>query len=132
MTPAELLREAANRIERTAADTTPGPWFADEDDNCWTLHGYFEDPLTWDGFVGATKQILKAPKRNTPYAEYWPEQGDADWITTMHPGIAAPLAAWLRAEAVIAGFDDNLRYNLSLNLSPEAVAFARSILREEP
>jgi len=31
----------------------------------------------------ANKQILKAPKRGTPYAEYWPEPADAEIITLL-------------------------------------------------
>lgn len=129
MTPAELLREAANRIEHMAAAATAGPWFADENENCWRLHGRFEH-AGWPGGVGPSKQILKAPKRNTPYAEYWPEQGDADWITTMHPGVAAPLAAWLRAEA---DQQDGLCGDTCPGVTCVASrSLARSILREEP
>lgn len=128
MTAADLLRRAADHVERIAADATAPPWFADEDDNCWRLHGHFASPQDWPGFVGPSKQILKAPKRNTPYAEYWPEKGDAHWITTMHPGVAAPLAAWLHAEADT--FEREGWDGAEDDWPP--LAFSRALLREEP
>lgn len=60
---------------------TPGPWWFDEDENVWRLHGVaarFDNPPFAETVVN--KQILKAPKANTPYAEYWPDAADADFI----------------------------------------------------
>lgn len=58
---------------------TPGPWEATEDEDCWRLLGRSGVP-----------QILKAPKRNTPYAEYWPDPKDAVLIL-MAPTLALAL-----------------------------------------
>jgi hypothetical protein len=57
-------------IEQAA---TPGPWEAEENDDCWQLFGAVTPnfhPL----------QLIKAPKRDTPYAEYWPNDADAAFI----------------------------------------------------
>src|SRR5262245_46458349 len=59
---------AAIRARSEAA--TEGPWRAEESTDTWTLHG---------GPIGA-HQILKAPKRHTSYAEYWPNDADAEFI----------------------------------------------------
>ncbi len=58
---------------------TPGPWEATEDEDCWRLLGRNGVP-----------QILKAPKRGTPYAEYWPDPKDAVLIL-MAPDLALAL-----------------------------------------
>ncbi len=61
------------------AGYTPGPWEATENENCWRLLGR-------NGFP----QILKAPKRGTPYAEYWPDPNDAALIL-LAPDLALAL-----------------------------------------
>lgn len=68
--------------EREAA-ATPGPWWSDEDDRCWRLHGV--DAVLPSPSAGlpdqiVNRQILKAPKRDTPYAEYWPDEADGAFI----------------------------------------------------
>lgn len=71
-------------LRELLAKATPGPWWWDEDDDCMRLHG-----VAAPGSL-AKRQILKAPKRGTPYAEYWPGPADADLIVAMHealPGI---------------------------------------------
>src|SRR5262245_18825226 len=69
--PAQVLNIDAIRAREQAA--TKGPWWSDEDGDMWRLHGIHAGPLN--------QQILKAPKRGTPYAEYWPDQADAEFIT---------------------------------------------------
>jgi hypothetical protein len=92
---------------REAADSaTPGPWWFDESDWCWRLHGVaFKIPpqLFPDGEVMipeqvVNKQILKAPKTGTPYAEYWPDAADAAFIVTARTAMPLLLAA---VEAVL-------------------------------
>ena len=80
------------------------------------LPGFFPEQVV-------NTQIIKAAKCGTPYAEYWPHAGDDAWITTMHPGVAAPLSMWLRGHAdYIEG--------VQCSATPESMAFARSILGE--
>jgi hypothetical protein len=43
------------------------PWHADEDEDCVRI---------FRGFY----QIMKIPKHGTPYAEYWPEPEQLEWI----------------------------------------------------
>jgi hypothetical protein len=72
-------------IKAAAAAATPGPWWSDESENCWRLHGVaFVVPPQPDGLIPEQQvgsQILKAPKHGTPYAEYWPNAADAEFIT---------------------------------------------------
>ena len=78
----ERYLKAAQEINRLQAlvdagqeDQHPGqervykgdPWHADETDDCVRI------------FLG-NLQIIKAPKRNTPYEEYWPEPDMLQWI----------------------------------------------------
>lgn len=78
--------------ERAIVDAaTPGPWWFDEDEHCWRLHGVAMTlPSPFDGFseqhVG--KQILKARKQDDQMMPYWPEPADAKFIArarTMYP-----------------------------------------------
>lgn len=79
--PSRTLRRAAVLVRERAAAATRGPWWAEEDESCWQLRG-----------VAISRQILKAPKRGTPYAEYWPEEADAAWITSMSPLVGFAIA----------------------------------------
>ena len=117
--------EEVLRLDREA---TPEPWSSDESDGCWRLHG--------TGIVPGCVQILKAPKRDTPFAEYWPSSADAALITTyrsMAPLLARALVqARARlaeveqerdaAERDTAGiFEDIGHYHFSIP-SPDALA----------
>jgi hypothetical protein len=70
---------------KITAAATEGPWWYDESEDCWRLHGVaFRVPphMNPDGSVlipeqVMNKQIAKAPKHGTPYAEYWPDPADA-------------------------------------------------------
>jgi hypothetical protein len=69
-------------IRALEAAATEGPWWFDEDEHCWRLHGVHGripacDPIPEQVM---NKQILKAPKTGTPYAEYWPDPADAAFI----------------------------------------------------
>ena len=91
---AQTLRRAAEKMRGLAYAATEGPWWFDEDEHCWRLHGVFgripADPPIPEQVMN--KQILKAPKSGTPYAEYWPDAADAAWITAMHPGVGLLIA----------------------------------------
>lgn len=52
-----------------------GRWYVEEDEHMWQL---FFKP---DGeeFMMAS-QIAKCPKKNTPYAEYWPTEAETKFI----------------------------------------------------
>ena len=75
-------------IAARLAAATEGPWWFDEDDKVWRLHGIaarLDNPPLGETVVN--KQILKAPKTDTPYAEYWPDPADADFIAHAHEDI---------------------------------------------
>lgn len=77
---ADRLAEA--RARHAAA--TEGPWWFDESDTCWRLHGVAgRIPPQLDGLIPeqiVNKQILKAPKRDTQHMEYWPDAADSAFI----------------------------------------------------
>lgn len=58
---------------------TPPPWLWDESDTTMRLIGDF-------GPNRHGMQILKAPKKGTPYAEYWPNEADAAFIAAARDG----------------------------------------------
>jgi hypothetical protein len=77
-------------MRERAAGAYPGPWTFDEDENCWRLHSA-PDPYL------PSMQILKAPKRDTPFAEYWPDAQTAEHIVSWSPIPATAVADWLEA-----------------------------------
>ena len=94
--PDELTAELDAISEREQA-ATPGPWWSDEDELMWRLHGvHGYMPAMPD--LGITPQvinhqILKAPKQGTPYAEYWPGEADAAFVTAARTDVPRLLAA---------------------------------------
>jgi len=78
---------------------------------CWRLHGVAGripgDDLIPEQVINS--QILKAPKRGTSMAEYWPNAADGAWIVTMNPLVGLALADLLDQHAgiwtVLAGPD---------------------------
>lgn len=95
MTSEPLTDQTLAEIRQRAAVATEGPWWFDEDDNCWRLHGVHgripADPIGIPEQV-INHQILKAPKRGTTYAEYWPNAADAAFISRSREDIPALLA----------------------------------------
>lgn len=83
-------------IKARADAATPGPWWSDESDMCWRLHGVAgRIPAQMDGFIPeqiVNHQILKAPKKGTTQAEYWPNAADAEFITHAREDVPALIA----------------------------------------
>lgn len=53
-------------------------WFAEEDEFSWQLFKrYISEDET---MITMPLQILKAPKKGTPYAEYWPQERESKII----------------------------------------------------
>ncbi|HZL94052.1 MAG TPA: hypothetical protein VFB99_10425 [Vicinamibacterales bacterium] len=81
MTTDEILSKV--REARAICDAaTPGPWATEENDVCWQLFA----EVRLDGEVVHPQQLIKAPKRGTVYAEYWPNAGDSRFITSARTG----------------------------------------------
>jgi len=72
-----LTDEERERL-RLARDAIPGPWHWDSNDACMRLHGSSD-------MAEGCLQILKAPKKGTPYAEYWPNEWTALHISCNDP-----------------------------------------------
>ncbi len=89
-----LLRTAADRLDALAGRTTPG---------AWRTRGLLASrpEVVAVGPDGSTEHVAEARARS------------AEWIVTLSPALAGPLAGWLRAAA-----DDP-------RAAPEAVAVAR-------
>ncbi len=96
------LTTAADKLDALLGGSTDGPWWFDEDDDCFRLHGVAfrippQGPLP-EQIVNS--QILKAPKRGTSYAEYWPNTSDAGLIVAMaNPIVGKATVALLRHHA---------------------------------
>lgn len=74
-------------IRARCAAAVPGPWLQANDENTWILYGCHPDLPGYEAVV----QILKAPKRGTPYAEYWPNPDTAAFIEHSRTDIPALL-----------------------------------------
>ena len=83
-------------IKKLNEELLPGPWWAEENEYSWDL--YAMNPI--DPRMHPFK-IIKAPKKSTEYAEYWPTGVNEKII------IAAPLLY----EAALAAdkYDDAIR-----------------------
>jgi hypothetical protein len=91
----DKLTAALAAIKERAEKATPGPWWFDESDLAWRLHGVHAIiPPVMEGFPGQVlnHQILKAPKTGTPYAEYWPNEADAAFIVAARTDVPRLLA----------------------------------------
>jgi hypothetical protein len=91
--PASAALEEIREREQAA---TRGPWWFDEDDLMWRLHGvHAVMPPFMEGFPEQVlnHQILKAPKQGTPYAEYWPCPADASFIVAARSDVPRLLKA---------------------------------------
>lgn len=90
-------------MERAA---TNAPWWFDESDLCWRLHGTWGwTPEQLDGKIPAqpvNKQILKAPKKGTTMAEYWPDEADAAFIIGARTAVPELLAEIKRLKTLPA------------------------------
>jgi hypothetical protein len=77
---AAVLRTAADRLELLAGRTTPGEW---------RVTGLLatRPEVIAVGADGGTEHVAEARART------------AEWIATLSPAVAGPLAAWLRAAA---------------------------------
>jgi hypothetical protein len=80
MDDAELLRTAADRLERAARRATPGDWRI--------------------GGLLATRPEVVAHRDDGSARHVAEARADsARWITSLSPAVAGPLTAWLRAAA---------------------------------
>lgn len=86
MSSDSLIQQVQDLIS-LADQATPGPWWFDENEHMWRLHGQGPELPAALGLPlqRMNKQILKAPKKDTPYAEYWPDAADAAWIVAANP-----------------------------------------------
>ncbi|MCZ2818689.1 hypothetical protein [Modestobacter sp. VKM Ac-2984] len=91
---AAVLRAAADRLEELAARTTGGSW---------TVGGLLASrpEVVARSPDGSTEHVAEARART------------AEWIVTLSPAVAGPLAAWLRSAATGTPAD------------PQALAVAR-------
>ena len=75
-----------DEIQARHKAATAGPWRVEEDDTCWMLFGRGR-PFEGMGRMmtrGIDPQLIKAPKCNTPYAEYWPNKDDSAFLSHAH------------------------------------------------
>jgi hypothetical protein len=104
-TPSQTLRAAATRLRELAAKSNPGPWHK-------TDSGF--GVRSSNGTNVVTDEDLQHGGTD-----------DADWIASMSPVVAKPLAAWLEDTARLID-----QWLLSTGAAVEGVAFAHSILEQ--
>lgn len=80
---------------------TDGPWWFDEDETTWRLHGVHAMLPGPFGDQVVNHQILKAPKKGTPYAEYWPNEADGAFIVHSRQDVKDLLALVDRLRAAV-------------------------------
>lgn len=97
-TPSGPASSALDEIRAFEQAATPGPWEAEDHDDCWQLFGAVTT-------FGHPMQLIKAPKSGTPYAEYWPDEADADFIVTARTAMPLLVAAIERALELAAGWE---------------------------
>lgn len=80
----DRLDDYLAEIKQDEQGVTEGPWWFDETDNDWRLHGVgHRIPPQLGGKIPeqiGNHQILKAAKRGTPYSEFWPSPEDGVFI----------------------------------------------------
>jgi hypothetical protein len=80
VTDGDVLRAAADRLERLAARSTPGDW------------------RTAGLLASRPEVVAHRPDGGTEHVAE-ARAASAAWITALSPAVAVPLAGWLRAEA---------------------------------
>lgn len=82
--------ERTHQIVMELLAATEGPYWYDEDENCFRFHGVgVRIPASEHlGEQTVNKQIFKAPKRGTDYMEYWPDEGDKVFLTNSWSNVA--------------------------------------------
>lgn len=134
MTPAKL-----DEIEAAVKAATKGPWWWDESENCMRLHGVHRAfPPLKPGLPDriSNKQILKAPKHGTPYAEYWPDPEDALAIVILRNNaddLLREARFGVQARAEMVAFHNSLVRTSAAHFSGGAVCCAiRAFLAAHP
>jgi hypothetical protein len=104
-TPVQELRRAAVRLRELAARATPGPWEhvstgAGEGRPRWILGAPTEPGDAWSAAdVIAITDDMVAALQDITEPDRIISDGDMDWIATVGPQIAPPLAEWLEDTA---------------------------------
>ncbi len=121
-------------IRARAEAATPGPWWYDQDERMWRLHGV-QFVIPPQGPVAQQvigRQILKAPKKGTPYAEYWPSAPDAEFIAHARTDVDVLLQELDRLQARLAELNNALNWDTAcLRCSATLDACYRETVRAE-
>ena len=93
MNDAELI--AKNIIEKEA--TLKGnEWFVEENEYCWQLFAENIQDFGYGPIYMHPWQLIKAPKRNSSMAEYWPEKNESDFICYTRNNVVALAQEYLK------------------------------------
>lgn len=137
-------------IEARASAATEGPWLVEEADDVWEL--YAQRDRTHHGY-----KLAKCMKSGQPYAEYWPNERDAAFISHARQDIPALIAEvrslraqvaalageraadkarldWMEAQFADHNRDCNLtfnrfQYDQELSLDAEGASWSRMTIR---
>lgn len=96
VTAAALLRHAADLVDEVARNATPGSWNGHTPTEALPSGVVYGGP--WEHGYRTGTVMAWCEEAVTEYGGE-PSTADLEWLCLMSPHIAAPLAAWLRAEA---------------------------------
>ncbi|MES9522426.1 hypothetical protein [Streptomyces capoamus] len=104
MTPAEEIKQAADKLKALTGDATEGPWHSENPNTRWG------DDHDHDIIGGGKILATFSNDHNGPL--------NADYAAAMHPGVGALLAKWLESA------EEDAR---QIGPDPHALAVARAI-----
>lgn len=145
--PMTLLGLAADRLEALAARSTPGPWiFRRRPDSDYDELKILAGEAAANGGASGPSEEFIVDGRDI--GDLWESDavpgeqaerlaGAHEWMATMHPGMAGPLAGWLRFERGRLEQVSTLHLvltQMAAHQSPsrEALEFARLVLASAP
>lgn len=84
-----MTPERFEEIARMEAEATEGPWWEDDRETTWTLHG-----VGWRTSQGeiVNKQLIKARKEDERFMPYWPGPLDSNFIVGARTAVPELLA----------------------------------------
>lgn len=126
-TPWEVIRAAADKIEKMAAEATPTPWTYGSGRTVVAVIPSLLTRMTRPWGLKIARDVCDV---------------DREWITALSPAVAEPLVAWLRDAELLFEDDELYRRMRSHNVGREmphlvpegaraALVFARSVLGDD-
>lgn len=125
--PAAELRAAAKLMRERAGRATAGPWETCQQGDCWLVMSSLFGQVATSAHEDEDADAVVIIER---------DHRDAEYVASMHPGVARAVADWLDAEAqkydgLTAAFAGFLSGDAGLGDPDPALMAARAYLGEE-